>query len=109
MIPKIVLLFQTKKNKIMIPITSLIPFPKAYQHGLPETTSLYFLLNMSTSDSFFHPLLLSEISLIIIVEIQNWLVLFKNKSLNLSDHVLIVCLMCIIIMELNYLQDHELG
>ena len=93
----------------MIPITSLIPFPKAYQHGLPETTSLYFLLNMSTSDSFFHPLLLSEISLIIIVEIQNWLVLFKNKSLNLSDHVLIVCLMCIIIMELNYLQDHELG
>ena len=29
----------------------------------------------------------------------------KSKSLNLSDQVLIVCLMCIILMELNYLQD----
>ena len=34
---------------------------------------------------------------------------FKNKSLNLSDQVLIVRLMCIILMELNYLQDYELG
>ena len=33
----------------------------------------------------------------------------KNKSLNLSDQVLIVRLMCIILMELNYLQDYELG
>ena len=31
------------------------------------------------------------------------------KSLNLSDQVLIVRLMCIILMELNYLQDYELG
>ena len=34
---------------------------------------------------------------------------FKKKSLNLSDQVLIVRLICIILMELNYLQDYELG
>ena len=34
---------------------------------------------------------------------------FKNKSVNLSDPVLIVRLMCIILMELNYLQDYEMG
>ena len=32
-----------------------------------------------------------------------------NKSLNLSDQVLIVGLMCTILMELNYLQDYRLG
>ena len=32
-----------------------------------------------------------------------------NKSLNLSDQVLIVGLMCTILMELNYLQDYKLG
>ena len=32
-----------------------------------------------------------------------------NKSLNLSEQVLIVGLMCTILMELNYLQDYELG
>ena len=46
---------------------------------------------------------------IIIFETQNRLVFLKNTSLNLSDQVLIVRLMCIIIMELNYLQDYELG
>ena len=67
------------------------------------------MLNMNTSETLFvHPLLLSGISSIII-KIQNRLVLLKNKSLNLSDQVLIVCLMCIILMELNYLQDDELG
>ena len=60
-------------------------------------------------NSFFHPLLLNGISSIIIFEIRNRLVLLKNKSLNLSDQVLIVRLMCIILMELNYLQDYELG
>ena len=59
-------------------------------------------------NSFFHPLLLSGISSIIIFEIRNRLVLLKNKSLNLSDQVLIVRLMCIILI-LNYLQDYELG
>ena len=34
---------------------------------------------------------------------------FKNKSVNLSDQVVIVRLMCIILMELNYLQDYEMG
>ena len=34
---------------------------------------------------------------------------FKNKSLKLSDQFLIVRLMCIIFMELNILQDYELG
>ena len=33
----------------------------------------------------------------------------KNKSLNLSDQVLIVRLICIILMELNFLQNYELG
>ena len=65
---------------------------------------------MNTSETlFFHPLLLSGISSIIKFEIQNRLVFLKNKSLNLSDQVLIVSIMCIIPMELNYLQDYELG
>ena len=34
---------------------------------------------------------------------------FKSDSLNLSDQVLIARLMCIILMELNYLEDYELG
>ena len=86
--------------------------PKSYQHGLPETitTSIYLMLNMNTfATLFFHPLLLSGISSIRIFEIRNRLVLLKNKSLNLSDQVLIVRLMCIILMEFNYLQDYELG
>ena len=33
---------------------------------------------------------------------------FKIKYLNLSDQVLIVRLICIILMDLNYLQDYEL-
>ena len=44
-----------------------------------------------------------------IFEIRNRLVLLKNKSLNLSDQVQTVRLMCIILMELNYLQDYGLG
>ena len=43
------------------------------------------------------------------MEIRNWLVLLKNKSLNLLDQVLTVLLTCIILMEFNYLQDYELG
>ena len=84
----------------------------SYQHGLPETitASLYLMLNMNTSETLFsYSLLLSGISSITIFEIRNRLVLLKNKSLNLSDQVLIVRLMCIILMELNYLQDYELG
>ena len=68
------------------------------------------MLNMNTSGTlFFHPLLLSETSSIIIFEIRNRLVLLKNQSLNLSDQVLIVHLLSIILMKLNYLQDYELG
>ena len=67
------------------------------------------MLNMYTSETlFFHPQLLSRIISIIIFEIRNRLVL-KNRSLSLSDQVLIVSLMCITLMELNYLQDYELG
>ena len=52
------------------------------------TASLYLMLNMNTSETlFFHPLLLSGISSMIIFEIRNRLVLLKNKSLNLSDQV----------------------
>ena len=69
------------------------------------------MLNMNTSETLFLDiLLLSGISSIVIFEIWNWLVLLKNKSLNLLlDQVLIVRLMGIILMELNYLQDYELG
>ena len=58
------------------------------------------MFNMNTSDAlFFHSLLLSEISSMIMLEIQNWLVLLKNKPLNLSEQVLIVRLMFVILME----------
>ena len=64
------------------------------------------MLNMNTSETlFFHPLLLSGINSMMILKILNWLVLLKKKSVNLSDQVLIVRLMCIVLMELNYLQD----
>ena len=72
--------------KINIPPTSLIYFPGSYQHGLPEiiTTSLCLMFNMNTSETlFFHPLLLRGISSTIIFKIWDWLVLLKNKSLNL--------------------------
>ena len=104
---KLCLFFKLKK--INIPLTYLIWFPKSYQHGIPETitTSLYLMLNMNTSETLFsHSLLLSGISSIIIFEIRNRLVLLKNKSLSLSDQVPIARLMCIILMELNYLQDY---
>ena len=53
------------------------------------------MLNMNTTRTlFFNLLLLSEISLIIILKIQNWLVLLKSKSLNLLNQVLMVRLMC---------------
>ena len=90
----------------------MILFPKSYQHRLPETitTYLYLKLSMNTSQTlFFYPLLLSGISSMLIFEIRNRLVLLINKSLNLSDQFLIVRLMCIILMELNDLQDYELG
>ena len=109
--PKIELLFQTKK-KINIPFTFLIWFPKSYQHGLPEiiTTSLHLMLNINTSETIsLHPLLSSGTSSTILFQIRNRLVLLKNKFLNSSEQALIVRLMCIIRMELNYLQDYELG
>ena len=57
---------------------------------------------------FFHPLLLSGIRSIMILENRNRLVFLKTKFLYLSDLVVIVRLMCIILMELNYLQYYEL-
>ena len=45
----------------------------------------------------------------IIFEIWDRLVLLKNKSFYLLGQVQIVRLMCIILMELNYLQVYELG
>ena len=65
---------------------------------------------MNTSETLFSEIfLLSGISSIRILEIENWLVLLENKSLNLSDQVLIVSLMSIILMVLNYSEDYELG
>ena len=71
--------------------------------------SLFNVKHEYFQKSFFRSLLLSGISSIIIFEIRNCLVLLKSKSLNLPDQVLIVRLMCIILMELSYLQDYDLG
>ena len=68
------------------------------------------MLNMNTSETLFlHLLLFTGISLIILFKIRNQLVLLENKSLNSSDQVLIICLMYLILMELKYLQDYQLG
>ena len=80
--------------------------PSAIYDKLFDRVAFRILSNMNTSETlFFYPLLLSGISPIIIFKIRNRLVLLKNKSLNLSEQVLIVRLVCIILMELNYLQD----
>ena len=106
---KLCLFFKLKKNKHPYYLFDIIPKILSTRTNT-ITISLYLMLNMNTSDTlFFHPLLLNGISSIIIFEIQNRLALLKTKSLNLSDHVLIVRIMCIILMELNYLQDYELG
>ena len=68
-----------------------------------QATSFYFMLNMNTSET----------------TVIDWNKLDNNirksesesafkKYLNLSDQFLI-CLMCINLMELNCLQDYELG
>ena len=88
-----------------IPLTSQIQFPKCYQQGLPETikTSIYLMLNMNTSGTiFFHPLFF-EWNKLDNIRNSNRIVFLKNKS----GQVLTVRLMCIILMELNCLQDYE--
>ena len=75
-----------------------------------ETMSTFYLmLNMNTSET--------GIGSIIILEIQNRLVLLKNKSLNLSDQVLIstfnvhnphgIKLLTRIRVELSHLLEHK--
>ena len=86
--PKVLLTRITKKNK---------------KTKTTQATSFYFMLNMNTSET----------------TVIDWNKLDNNirksesesafkKSLNLSDQFLI-CLMCINLMELNCLQDYELG
>ena len=107
---KLYLFFKLKKNKYPSYLFDMIP--KVLSTRTTRNYSSILLFNVKHEYFrifFFHPLLLSGISSIIIFEIRNRLVLLKNKSLNLSDQVLIVRLMCIILMELNYLQDYELG
>ena len=103
---KLCLFFKSKKKY------SFDIIPKVLSTRTTKNHNSILLFNVKHEyfrNFFFHPLLLSEISSIIVIEIRNRLVLLKSKSLNLSDQVLIVRLMCIILMELNYLQDYELG
>ena len=107
---KLCLFFKLKKNKHPSYLFDMIP--KVLSTRTTRNYNNIPLFNVKHEyfrNSFFHPLLLSGISSIIIFKIRNRLVLLKNKSLNLSDQVLIVRLMCIILMALNYLQDYELG
>ena len=107
---KLCLFFKLKKNKHSSYLFDMVPKVLSTQTTRNIATSLYLMLNKNSFENlFFRPLLLSGISSIIIFEIRNWLVLFKNKSFNLSDQVLIVRLLCLILMELNCLQGYELG
>ena len=109
MVPKIVLVFKLKENKHPSYLFDMILKVLSTQTTRNyNNIALFNVKHEYFRNSFFHPLLLSGISAIIIFEIRNRLVLLKSKSLNLSDQVLIVRLMCIILMELNYLQDYEL-
>ena len=64
---------------------------------------------MNTSDSFFPSTVIEWNKLDNKIRNSESIRAFKKQILNLSDQVLIVRLMCIILMELNYLQDYELG
>ena len=109
MYQKLCLFFKLKRNKHSSYLLDIIPKDLSTRSTRNYNTSIHLMLNMYTSETlFFHPQLLSRIISIIIFEIRNRLVL-KNRSLSLSDQVLIVSLMCITLMELNYLQDYELG
>ena len=90
-----------------VPLTSQMQFPKCYQQGLPETitTSLYLMLNMKTSGTIFFPSTLFEWNkLDNKIRSSNRIVLLKIKS----GQVLTVRLICIILIELNCLQDYKL-
>ena len=107
---KFCLFFKLKKNKHPSYLFYIIP--KILSTRTTRNHNNIPLINDKHEhfqNYFFHPLLLSGINSIIIFEIQNRLVLLKNKSLNLSDQVQIVHIMCTILMELNHLQDYELG
>ena len=107
---KLCLFFKLKKNVYPSYLFDIIP--KVLSTQTTRNHNYMPLFNVKHEylrNFFFHPLLLSGVSSIIIFEIRNRLVLLKNKSLNSSDQVLIVRLICVILMELNYLQDYELG
>ena len=109
MVPKIVLVFQTLKNKHPSYLFDIIPKVLATRTTRNHNNiPLFNVKHEFFRKSFFHPLLLSVITSLIF-EIRNRSVYLKNKFLKLLDRILIVRLMCIILIELNYLQDYELG
>ena len=84
---------------------------KQIKQFFSDVENLTLMLNRNTFKTlFFHPLLVSGISLMVIFEIQYRLVLLKDKSLNLLDKVLIVRLMLIILTRLrvglSHLREH---
>ena len=107
---KLCLFFKLKKNLHPSYFFDIIPKVLSTQTTRNHNNMPLFNVKHEYIRNFFsHPLLLSGVSSIIIFEIRNRLVLLENKSLNSSDQVLIVRLMCVILMELNYLQDYQLG
>ena len=71
--------------------------------------SLFNVKHEYFRNSFFPPIAIEWNKLDDDIQNSELVRAFKKKSLNLSDQVLIVRLMCIILMELNYLQDYKLG
>ena len=67
------------------------------------------MLNMNTSETLFPSTVIEWNKLDNIWNSKSVSAFKKNKSLNLSDHVLIVRLMCLVLKKLNYLQDYKLG
>ena len=67
------------------------------------------MLKMNISETVFFPSTVIEWNkLANNIQVRDQLVLLKHMFLNVSEQVLIVCLMCIILMEVNYLQDYDL-
>ena len=107
---KLCLFFKLKKNKHPSYLFDMIP--KVLSTRTTRNYNNIPLFNVKHEyfrNSFFPSTVIEWNKLDNNIETRNRLVLLKNKSLNLSDQVLIVRLMCIILMELNYIQDYELG
>ena len=109
MVPKVVF-FKLKKNKHPSYLFDMIPkFLSTRTTRNYNNIPLFNVKHEYFQNSSFSSTVIEWNKLDNNIRIRNRLVLLKNKSLNLSEEFLIVRLMCIILMELNYLEDYELG